>query len=114
MSAEKITAYQDALRKLKDASAAAAALASIVERAGKALATWQIATVTNISTGGGYPAALVARPHNPNINAHDWPTIEHIHNTLIAFHDAASAAKSAWSAIPAEDRIGLAPPPGSN
>lgn len=102
--------YQNALREVERAAKAAERIAKVVESAGKALAQWQRAVVSNAPGGGGYPARIGGSPHSPSINASDWPSAADIHAALVAYHAARAAQMAAWSAIPAENRIGLSPP----
>lgn len=104
-----IMVYQEALRRLSAATVAAQSVVRVITAGAQSLTRWQEVTVSN-ANAGGYPQEL-AYSRAPGINANEWPSADVIHTALVTFHDARTAARAAWSAIPQEERLGLNPPP---
>jgi len=105
MSSDPVAAYQDALSKLKSATAATEAVVRVVVDAGKKLERWRGTVIASV--GGGYPLELARAP---GINARDWPSAATLHKALTDWHEANTAVRNAWNAIPQERRVGLTPP----
>jgi hypothetical protein len=106
---ETVEVYLEALRRLKEATAAAQAVVRVVTEGARALGRWQEVVVSDIG-GGAYPAEVGLR-RVPGISARDWPSAEAIHNALVTFHEARVAVTHAWGAIPQERWDVLPPPP---
>src|SRR4051812_19643341 len=102
--ADSVAAYQDALRKLKQATAEAEAVARVVADAGRKMGQWKTVVISNASGGGGYPHHVAENRADVGINARDWPSAEAIHKALVAYHDARLAAHAVYNALPEEQR----------
>lgn len=59
----------------------------------------------------GLPAEAVFSRNSVSANANDWKTPEQIMELLARWHDSKSKMLGAWSAVPADRRSALQPPP---
>lgn len=103
---ECVAKYQDALKKLDEATKAAETLAGQVTRAAEVLRNWKHAMVAN-APGIGFPPELLQAP---TIDARRWPTAEQVGKVLSEYHRAQGDVISAWHNVPPESRYGLTPP----
>ena len=103
--------YQDALYKLTQAEEAVTRVVGAFRGIASGLRDWKRVMVANAS--GGWPPEIALNPSVPSISADDVPTGQQLADVLQAWHKARGEAQDAYSAIPAERRTGLSPPPKS-
>lgn len=107
-SEDPIAKYQDALSALDAAERAAQTVVGIVIDVGNKLArNWKRVTVANADPPIPFPVGAVT----DSVNASTWPTAQELGQAMAAWHTARHEARNAWSAIPAERRVGIQGPP---
>jgi hypothetical protein len=112
MSAEKIAAYQQALREFTATTSKIESMVQGVTDAADALSQgrWQRACIGGVG-GLGWPAAIVMGK-GPRVEASRWPDLQVLAESMALWHDLKHNVMSAWSSIPQPDRVGLAAPDG--
>lgn len=107
MSTDPIRAYLDARNNLEQAAQRAERMVGIILGAAIKLRDWKRVMVSNANVG--FPAEIALTTQN-SIRADEWPTAQQLAEALAQWHQARSAARSAWSAVPSSDRPGIQPP----
>jgi hypothetical protein len=107
---QKNTAYQQALEKIRETEAEAQAIVDAIDRAATRLRGmgWKTLVI------GGIPSSdpSQAPPKEPDLHIDSWPDGKSVGNAINAHHQAISAAKTIYDAIPSNERMGFQPPPG--
>ena len=104
MAGNPIADYQQAVKNLETATREAQRIADVVVDVGTKLRNWKRVSVAN--SGIGFPTG-----HDISVDASMWPTAQKVGEAIAQYHSAWTAAHNAWSAIPADNRAGLQPPP---
>ena len=107
--AAEIDAYQDALTELQKAESAAAQLAADIGSIGIAVQRWRSLGISGLE---GIDLSLDRSATSVHlIEASRWPSIQHVADVLMRYHQALSRTQATWAGIPLERRTGLVPPP---
>ena len=106
MSADKIQAYLDAVRRLENAQRAVQHYVITIQNAATVLADWRKVSISN--SGIGFPPETGTSGRT--INAVDWPTAKQLAEALAAWHEAKRLAHASYNDIPEVDRSIIVPP----
>jgi nucleotide-binding universal stress UspA family protein len=99
--------YGDVLRHVGECERAVLRVVTTIQQAAKSLERWQAVSVTH--AGAGFPKEVTMMGRV--IEGASWPTGRELAETLAAWHEAAEAARVAWSRVPGAERGTLTPPP---
>jgi nucleotide-binding universal stress UspA family protein len=101
------TRYLGALREVGECERGVVRIVTTIQQAAKHLEHWQAVHVVHAGVGFPKEVAMVGR----TIDASAWPTGRQIAEALVAWHEAAERARTAWSLLSKEARAEMLPPP---
>jgi hypothetical protein len=108
---DSISTYQRAMQKYESARKAADELAKKITEAADMLTFGKWTQVVMSGWKESYPPELLSIPYPSIIDSNQWPTAEQLHKTLIEWHQAEFDLKTAFEALPENQRSALKHPP---